>query len=373
MEQFHFRQAWPQWLLLVAAATLLLCLWSSRRRGAILSVFGIDPARIGPWLRACARRRWVRAVFLALALVFLAVAAMQPRANPEKAAFRTTGRDLAVLVDVSKSMLAEDLKPNRLERAKLQIARLAEDLRGDRIGLIGFAGSATIVCPLTSDYNYFKGELQFLDPSTASQGGTQIGRAIRKALTDLFGIADEVELLAEDEAEVGQTVVESSQKPLRETFADILLITDGENHGYSPEIAVRDAAKHGIGLYIVGIGSESGTPIPITRPDGSQDFVRYEGEIVRTRLDSKGLLELVHAAPRGGYVPAGTDNFDLVGFWRSQIAPLAGRRSEEERITWTELFQPFLLAGLFFYLIHLGIGERPARARSISLQEVTES
>ncbi len=372
---FHFHNAWPQWLFIAALLVLALCLWGNRRRRAILAIFGVDRDRTSAWLRACAARRWWRAAAVVIALCLLAFAALQPRCNPDIAKFKARARDIAVLVDVSKSMLAEDLKPSRLERAKLQIARLCDHLRGDRIGLIAFAGTARIVCPLTSDTSYFKGELRHLDHRSAEQGGTQIGRAVRKAVRDLFGFEDEVDPATGDgdDAGVGETVIDEEALDDDEAWADILLITDGENHGYSPELAVQDAAKHGVGLYVVGIGSEDGTPIPVTRDDGTTEYVKYDGKLVQTRLDSDGLMEMVHAAPRGAYLPAGTDNFDLVGFFDRTLGQEEGREVFEEHVTWTELFQPFVLAGIFFYLIYLALPERPSRHRSVNLAEVREA
>jgi len=372
IEKFQFR--WGTWEDLASGVVILLLIvfaasfHASVRRRRVLGIFGIDLDRASGWLRACARRRRIRAGLLVAALSCAGAAALQPRGNPEKADFTTRARDLAVVVDVSRSMLAEDLKPNRLERIKGEIARLAENLLGDRVGLIAFAGSAETLCHLTSSYSHFKSVLLNVDTNSADRGGTEIGDAIRKAV-QLLGFTDSTH--RSEESDVGKTVVEDEQERESHAFADILLITDGENHGLDPKYAVADAAANGVGLYIVGLGSRDGTPIPIRDKNGKVDYVRHQGEIVRTRLDETGLMELVNQAPRGRYLPVGTDNPDLVDFYEKTIAQETGREIVQERITWTELFQPFLLVGLLFYLLHLAVPERPARARSIRLMEVT--
>lgn len=374
IEQFEFRfGTWGD----VASAVVLVVLvvfglgvWGNFRRRRVLGIFGVDLGRAAEWLRACARRRWIRASLLAAALSCAAAAALQPRGNPEKAEFTTRARDLAVVIDVSRSMLAEDLKPNRLERVKDEITRLAENLSGDRLALIAFAGSAETICHLTSSYSHFKSVLQNIDHNSADRGGTEIGDAIRKAV-EVLGYTDAE--LEGDSSGIGKTVIEEEQDRTEESFADILLITDGENHGLDPKYAVADAAANGIGLYVVGIGSPSGTPIPIRDESGKRDYVRHNGEIVRTKLDEAGLKALVIQAPRGQYLPVGIDNPDLVDFYENTIARETGREIILERVTWTELFQPFLLAGLFFYLLYLAVPERPSRARSIRLMEATEA
>jgi Ca-activated chloride channel family protein len=355
-------------LLWASLAVLAACAWGVARRRAILEVFGLDASRAREWLSACTRRRWLRATVLAVAIGFLAAAAVQPRSNPEKTQFKSTARDIAVLLDVSKSMLAEDLQPNRLERAKLEIARLSERLKGDRIGLIAFAGKASILCPLTSNYSYFKSVVRNVSTRSAEQGGTRIGDAVRKALDDLLGAGGKA-LPAAGEERRSESILEEEMRAERKAFADILLITDGEDHDSYPERAAATAARADVGLYIVGLGSEHGAPIPVRSREGRLEYLTYKGEIVRTSLNSKALMELTHIAPRGAYLPAGTDNFDLVDFYEKTLGREKGREVVEEHVSWTEIFQPFLLAGFILYLLYLALPERPARRPAAALVE----
>jgi Ca-activated chloride channel family protein len=365
---------WAALLVLAAAA------WGLARRRQRLEVFGLDAARHAAWLTACRRRRWTHACLLAVALAFLTAAAVEPRSNPTKESIRSRGRDLAVLLDVSRSMLADDLKPSRLERAKLELQRLADRLRGDRVGLIAFAGNATVLSPLTSNYSFFKSVVRNVSPQSASQGGTKIGDAIRKALKDLFGLQSSAPAADSEHgksgAEGGATVLASDEAPAQETYADILLITDGEDHSSYAERAAATAAEHGVGLYIVGLGSAEGSPIPIETEAGRKDLM-YKGEVHRSALDSTFLqnLTLVKAERsdrtiRGAYLPAGTDNPDIADFYEKTLRAEKGREFFEEHVSWTEIFQPFLLAGFCFFLAFLALPERPPRARGVTVEAV---
>jgi Ca-activated chloride channel family protein len=363
-------QGWIHLVWLVPLAAVLH-LWSRGRRQRKLAVFGFDREKSAPWLRSLHRNRLRKAVLFCLGAAFLTAAAVQPRCNPEKTRFKTSARDIAILLDVSRSMLAEDLLPNRLERAKLEVARLCDQLRGDRIGLIVFAGEAVIKSPLTSNYSYFKSVLRNVDTRSAATGGTKIGDAVLKAVYDLFGLNPAAGAADGDGVQAGETVLEAERRQQRETFADILLITDGENLESHPVRAAEIAASVGLGIYAVGLGSETGSRIPIRGADGKLDYVRDRaGNEHLSKLDSKTLQDMVNASPRGAYLPVGTYNFDLVSFHEKQIAPEGGRELFEENISWTEIFQPFLLAGFVLYLAHLLLSERP-RQGQLAPAEVT--
>jgi Ca-activated chloride channel family protein len=361
-EEFELAPDAQQWIHLVWFAPLVIGLyaWGISARAKKLGIFGYDPARSVDWLRSLGKLRLRRAFLFAAALICLTAAAVQPRTNPAKRRFKTAARDIVVLLDVSRSMLAADLQPNRLERAKLELERLSEHLEGDRIGLVVFAGDAVIKCPLTSNYSYFKRMLKTVDPRSASQGGTKIGDAVRKALTDLLGIRSRTGETEEPGVKPGETILAEERKGERENFADLLLITDGEDMDSYPVHAARAAAEANVGIYAVGLGSKQGAPIPIKVVGDRVEYLRSsDGEVVHTKLDSKTLYEMVNVAPRGHYLPVGTYNFDLVDFFEQTLAQEEGRDIYDEQVFWTEIFQPFLLAGLVLYLIHILLPERP--------------
>jgi Ca-activated chloride channel homolog len=367
-DQFELAPAGRVWvhLLWLVPGVLLLGAWGIARRQATLKSFGLDAARSAAWLASLRGRRWRKAICLALAIVFLTAAALQPRCNPERTRVKTAARDIAVLLDVSRSMLADDLKPNRLERAKIELKRLCDHLKGDRVGLVVFAGDAVIKSPLTSDYSYFKEVLGTIDHRSAASGGTRIGDAIRKALGDLLGLQARAPTEEEEEAGVkaGETVIEEERRARPESFADILLITDGEDMDSYPLYAARAAAEANVGIYAVGLGSKEGSTIPVSGEGGRVEFLRSpDGELVRSKLDSKTLEDMVNASPRGQYLPVGTYNFDLVSFYEKTISREEGRELYEEQVLWTEVFQPLLLAGIAFYVASLLVSERPRRGQ----------
>lgn len=373
----HLEGFFPDFLLdllvLLAGVALLVfavSAWGILRRRRTLRVFGVDAQRTTEWLAACSRRRWLRAGLLAVSLSCLTLALLEPRCNPEKARFKREARDVVVLVDVSRSMLARDLNPNRLEKAKDQIKRLSYRLAGDRVGLVAFAGDAVIKCPLTSNYSYFRSVVRNLSTSSASQGGTRIGDAIRKALRDLLGLESVVDPEEEKGVQPGETILEADARSTEKSYSDLLIITDGEDHDSYPKRAAESAAAVDVGLYIVGLGSEDGEPIPIGEKDGKPIYLKYEGEVVESRLNATVLREMVLTTPRGACLAAGTDHFDLVGFYKGVREKEEGREVVEERVSWTEVYQPFLLGGLFFYFLFLIVPERPRGRRSIALAEV---
>jgi Ca-activated chloride channel family protein len=314
----------PQWLVWMwaAPAAIGLALLGIRlRRRDVRRLVG---AALAPALApgASGRRAVVKGLLVALALAFLVCALARPGWNPEAQKVKRTGRDIAVLIDVSRSMLAEDVKPSRLERAKLIVKDMMEAARGDRVGIIAFAGAASIRSPLTTDTAFARLALDNLTPLSVSRGGTMIGDAIRTALDDLFHDAE------------GR-------------FRDIVLITDGEDHESFPEQAAALAAQRGVRIIAIGLGSElGGATIPNSAATGGSDesaVVTHEGEVVHTKLESDSLRRLAAATPGGVYLDVGTGNIQMDRVYR-QLMERAERREMEttERLRYQEGFQVLL-------------------------------
>ena len=180
---------------------------------------------------------------LVLAFVSIVVALTEPKWNPQPQQIRRKGRDVVILLDTSRSMLAEDIKPNRLERSKIAISDLLEVLAGDRVAIVTFAGNATVKCPLTQDYAFVRMALADISTESTSRGGTLIGDAIRKAAEEVF------------------------DKQSRQ-YKDLILITDGEDHDSFPVEAAKKAAKEGVRIIAIGLGDDAtGSRIPITGPE----------------------------------------------------------------------------------------------------------
>jgi len=280
------------------------------------------------------RRRW-KGVLTCLAFGFIVAALARPAWNPKPKKLERMGRDVVFILDVSRSMLAEDLAPNRLERAKLAVMDCVERLEGDRVGLIAFAGTAAVKCPLTLDYGFFRMMLEDITTDSISRGGTMIGDAIRKALDSVF----------DDQLK---------------QYKDIILITDGEDHDSFPVEAAAEAGKRGIRLIAIGIGDEEqGKRIPVTDESGRRTFLKYQGKEVWSRLGADTLRKMVNATPGGKYLNVATGTIDLGTVYTQLVAGAEKRELEAKTVKrYEEKFQVFL--GLAFVLLcaEALIGER---------------
>lgn len=280
------------------------------------------------------KRRWKQGLLLA-ATAFLIVGLARPAWNPKPQIINREGRDVVFIVDVSRSMLAEDLAPNRLERAKLAIRDCLEGLNGDRVGLIAFAGTSVVKCPLTLDYGFFRMMLEDIGPDDISRGGTLIGDALRKAQTEVFDQRD------------------------RE-FRDIILITDGDDQESFPVEAAKQVGEAGIRVIAIGLGDENqGQRIPITDKQGRKTFLKYQGEEVWTKLAAGTLREVAAATPDGKYLNVATGAFDLNAIYQEFISSAKKKALEESRVTlFDEKYQIFLATGFLLLCAETLLGER---------------
>ncbi len=242
------------------------------------------------------RRRVKTALSLAgLALLFLALAG--PQWGVELVATRSSSRQVMIAVDTSLSMLTEDVKPNRMERAKQDMAFLLEQLRGDRVGVIAFAGEPAVVCPLTTDVDAAKQLLSELSPGMVPVPGTGIGKAIRLADSTL------------------------SRYPGQKA---LVILSDGEDHQTDPQGAAEEAAAHGIRIYAVGVGTLDGGPIPLRDASGALTGYKKDrrGQTVVSRLGEKTLAD-VAARSHGAYYrssPAGNEISDIASAIEKQAS-----------------------------------------------------
>lgn len=325
------------WLLFLVPGVLVpVILWSFWRKAQALSALA-DRAMLGKInADVSLRRQGVKAGLWVAAFVSIVVALTQPKWNPRPQTLRRQGRDVCILLDTSKSMLAEDLRPNRLEQARLAIGDLLSRLQGDRIAIVTFAGNAAVKCPLTQDYAFVRMALADLSVQSSSRGGTMIGDAIRTAVAEVF------------------------DRTSRQ-FKDIILITDGEDHGSFPEQAAEKAAEEGIRVIAVGLGNEDeGARIPVAGAAGTRDFLKYQGQEIWSKLDADMLRRIAFATEGGKYllVRPGTA-LDLGQIYEDLIA--SAERRELESVTMTaydERFQVFLALGLVFLIGEVFVSER---------------
>lgn len=322
-------------LLWLLPALLALYVYAFARKRQALAVFMdlVLTPRLVPNLSRV--RQWLKALCLMAAVGCLVLALMQPQWGQEWQEVQRQGRDLMILLDVSRSMLAEDVVPNRLARAKSDMKDLLQVLQkeaGHRLGLIAFAGQASLQCPLTLDYGFFLQQLNQIGPHTVTRGGTLIGDAIRKALS-AFGT-------------------------LANTYKDIILITDGEDHDSFPLEAAKAAAAEQVSMYTIGVGDAvTGTRVPMQDTAGHRTYVQYQGQEVRSRLQADILLEMARLTG-GAYVPAGTRAIELDRIYTEKIAPKARRQTAmTRRERFMHRYQWFVLAGLLLIGIEMLVRE----------------
>ena len=294
----------PEWLWALAAVpgTALLLRWAAHRRRRDLERLG-DPVLIAQLAAPAPGRARLRATLLLTAVALLALALAGPRLGLQPRQAERRGLDLLIALDVSNSMLAEDVAPSRLARARYELYRLLEHLEGDRVGLILFAGDAFLQCPFTTDYGAVRLFLDVADPSLIPTPGTDYVRMIQVALQAFE---------APQPDEVPRSRV-------------LLVVSDGENHAEGFEQALRQLQEAGIERLAVGVGETAGAPIPVYR-DGRRVGVRRdaEGRVVHTRLEPATLQALAgpdgyfHLGRTGEVVPALLKRLD--GFARTPIA-----------------------------------------------------
>jgi len=276
-----------------------------------------------------------KAVLLIAGFAAIVFSLTRPAWNPTPREIKRKGRDVVILLDVSRSMLAEDIKPNRLERAKIAINDLMDTLRGDRIGIVTFAGNTSVKSPLTQDYAFVRMAIDRITTESTTRGGTNIGDAIRQATSDVF------------------------DEQIKE-FKDIILITDCDDQAESfPEKAAEQAGQKDIRIIAVGLGNPNeGARIPIVGADGTKTFLKYNGQEVWTKLDDKTLRKIA-TATGGAYVPVETGTFDLGQIYLKLIRSAQKRELESATIMeYDEKFQIFLALGLLCIIGEVFVSER---------------
>ncbi len=263
------------------------------------------------------RGQLVKTILVVTAVGLLVTALARPQFGSRVETVRREGRDVLIALDLSASMVAEDMAPNRLEKAKFAIANLIDQLDGDRVGLIAFAGEAFVQSPLTLDYGAARLFLNAMDPDIMSVQGTNLGQAVSVAL-DAFASTDRRHRL-------------------------LVVITDGEDHEGEIDDAIDRAADEGVVIYTVGIGSTEGVPIPDLDAAGqAQGFKRDDaGAVVTTRLD-EATLQMMAERTGGAYYRASAGGTELAVLAEA-LDGGEGEEFESEQVTlFDEQYQLFL-------------------------------
>jgi Ca-activated chloride channel family protein len=333
--QVAFAQPHWLWIGALACAVLggLVVLAARARRDAVRRF-----AAASPQSSAAPRRRLLRAVLAIAGVGMLCVALARPLAGYRWEQTPHQGVDLMFAVDTSKSMRAADIRPDRLTRAKLAVTDLARRFEGERLGLIAFAGDAFVQAPMTVDRGVFLEAVDALDTDVIPAGGSDLASAIRAAEQAMGSEPDHRKVL--------------------------VLLSDGEDHTGTAVEAARDAAKHGLTIYTVGVGSPRGELIDIASADGRHELVRDEsGAPVRSKLDEPTLRALAQITG-GVYQPLGSDGRGLDALYANARSQLPQSTSlGTARKVYTERFQIPLAIGLGCVLLELLIGDRLRRTR----------
>jgi Ca-activated chloride channel family protein len=322
-------------LLFIPLAALLLA-WSARRKRAAVARLG-TPALIAALSASVsqARRRW-KTVLWFTALAALVVALARPRWGAQVQVTAQQGVQVMVALDVSSSMLAEDIKPDRLTRAKLTVEELMDQLGGNELGLVLFSGAAFVQFPLTADFNTARSFLAAAGPDSISRPGTALEEAIRVALS---GFPENVA-----------------------TQRVILLLTDGEGHEGDPLAAARAAAEAGATIYAIGFGSPQGEPIPLR--DASGALIGYKkdahGQTVLSRLDEATLTQIVNETG-GLYFRASAEGDEIAAITAAIAALDTGELESRFETHGVERFEWFAGLALALLTIEFLIGDRVKR------------
>jgi Ca-activated chloride channel family protein len=341
--------AQPLWLL-AGLAVLVVLFWLYRRFDARQRASLADFASSHLLARLVAsfspgRRRLKRILFAcSIGLIFIALARPEWGFHWEEQKRR--GIDILFAIDTSKSMLTQDVNPDRLTRAKLAITDLVKKLDGDRVGLIAFAGDAFLQAPLTTDYDAFQESLDAIDVGVIPRGGTDISSAIQEA-----------------QAAFGQ---ETANRKI------LVLLTDGEDLEAKGIDAARNAAKDGMTIYTVGVGSSAGGLIPVPGANGGTDFLKdASGQFVKSHLDENTLKQIAQVTG-GLYEPLGQQGQGLVTLYNRALAPLPKQdlASRTQKV-YDERFQWPLALGLVCLLASTLIGTRRSDRRRMSSSQRT--
>ncbi len=325
------------WLLLLVPALGAFFAWAFWRKSALLRRFAETEMLRRMVAGTSTARQILKMALLLAAIGFLVLGLTRPQWGTKMEMMKRRGLDVVVAVDVSLSMEAEDIKPSRMARCKQEVERFVDELAGDRVALVAFAGEAYLECPLTSDYGAFRIFLDVLDPSLIPVPGTDLGAAIETSL---------------------KAFDQNDRK-----YRVLVLLTDGEDHSGRAEKAAEEAARQGVTIYTVGIGSATGVPIPITGPDGQVEYKKdSQGNIVMTRMDPE-LLEKIALTTDGKFYHAEQGHFELQDVLK-QINARKKRELDSERFTrYEERFQYPLAMAVLLLVAEMLISDRRRRKR----------
>ncbi len=330
-----FRFAHPEYLygLYIIPVLILLYWYLVKNRKKILNKFAEKKMQAVLLPAFSKGKNLIRFIIILFAILFLLIAAANPQIGTKIENVKESGIDIYILLDVSLSMQAQDIKPSRLEKAKFEISSLISKLRGDRIGLVVFAGEAFVQFPLTSDYSAANLFLSAADENSVPEQGTAIASAMNLA-TKSFDYSSKTEKV-------------------------IVIFTDGEDHQGDIQQAINNAKEHNIKVYTIGLGSPDGVPIPMYNQQGQQVGFKkdQQGNIVLTKLDESVLKDI--ASQTGGRYFRAANNRDELDMIYKDLSTLRKTEFGEKKVTdYEDRFYYFLAPAIILLLLEFFITDR---------------
>ena len=320
---FRFANIEMLWWLLTIPVFVVVYIIATRRKRRQLIEFG-DPELMAQLMPDASKSRpIVKFSLIMVALTLLIIATARPQYGQQEKTVKRQGIEVMVALDISNSMLAEDVVPNRLDRAKQMLSKMIDNMVDDKVGLVVFAGEAFTQLPITCDYVSAKMFLNTISPNLIPTQGTAIGAALQTAITS-FGAQD---------SEVGRAII---------------LITDGENHEDDAVAAAKKAQELGIQVFVVGIGKPEGSPIP--KPGTNDYFKDRAGQVVVSRLNEEMCQEIA-AAGKGVYVRCDNTNTAMRAVQQELDRIATSEIETTVYADYNEQYQSFVLIALLLLVI----------------------
>ncbi len=322
------------WLLLIIPVLVIFYIHSFGRKKKALALFADNDVLSKLLVWVSFPRQYFKASLMCAGILMIILSLVEPKWGYQWQEIKRRGIDIVIALDVSRSMLAADVKPNRLDRAKLEIGDLLNHLNGDRVGLVAFAGTAFVQCPLTLDYGAFKMFLDRVDTNMISRGGTDIGGAIKRAQ----GAFPEEE----------------------NKYKIIILITDGEDlEGNAVKIAEK-AKNKGIKIFTVGLGNAQGVPIPVYNENGNKSYLKdRSGQMVLSKLDEV-TLQKIALFTGGSYVNGSSaQGLGLIKIYKEKILDLEKKELKSTmQKRYENRYQIPLLFGILLVVLEFFVSEK---------------
>lgn len=333
----HFEEPTYFYLLLCIPILIILFVIESKRNQRLREYFGalLGLERLAPHISKL--KRPIKFSLIMVAFAFLVTALANPRFGNKTQSVKRQGVDIYIALDVSRSMWAEDVKPNRMERAKQFAQKFIDAVKGDRVGLILFAGHPFLQMPLTVDYAAAQLFIRTASPKLDITQGTAIESAI-----DL--------------------VVELGNKEEKKKQRALVVITDGENHEQSAIEAATSAKNQDVTTYIIGIGSEGGAPIPIQLEDGRTQFqLDQSGQVVQSKMNTPLIKEIANAGG-GSFYTANDGGEAVIARLKNQMSKLEKSEFEQQNFdVYETYFQYFVAVALVLLVLEFFVSFRKSK------------